>query len=688
MKKKSSLQARLLGFSTGAILFTFASIISINSFLMIQNAKENYKKESKTSINIIKDIMPQAYSQMDQSMQILLSDDRILEAKGSLTSYIDKNNDTDLKGDLLTGTDSTVFKLINYYGKSNRDISRIYFADANGGYITWPETKIPANYDPRTEATYSKSTKAFGASLRTVPFVNDSGQIVATHTKAVFDERGELIGVIGVDNNQSSITDTLKTMGENDDKLFVLIHDNGLILTDDSQAFNNAKKVDELNIENLKDVLKQKDKLFHFHMNNKNYTGYIQSLSGSDWTVLVATPNTVLYGQVFSLIGISLMAAIAIVGLVMLLTILLCKRISDPIKAAANHLELIGNADFSREVEQNYKNRNDELGIVFNGLDKMKLNLKYLVMEIKNMSTSVKDSVDKVECQAMHLNDNISDISATTEELASSMEETSATATEMNHISKHMKESIDDILEHTEEGESTALAIKNRSIETKLTAKNSSEKASKLFAENKTSLEKAISDAAVVKDIYLLADAIMKIAEQTNLLALNASIEAARAGDAGRGFAVVASEIKNLADQSRQTVVKIQEITNGVTKSVDNLSVNAKTLLDFVSHDVLDDYNKLLDLSNYYSEDSEAVYKLISDFKLSAEDLKHSIDSITEAIDCVTQASIDCANGTTEIARTVSEIGEASSEIVQVVNQTKQTVESLTGGVQKFKVKD
>ncbi len=68
------------------------------------------------------------------------------------------------------------------------------------------------------------------------------------------------------------------------------------------------------------------------------------------------------------------------------------------------------------------------------------------------------------------------------------------------------------------------------------------------------------------------------IASSINLLSLNASIEAARAGEAGRGFAVVASTIRELSEDSRQSVSSAKANDKDIQESITAINEVTSTL--------------------------------------------------------------------------------------------------------------
>ncbi len=125
------------------------------------------------------------------------------------------------------------------------------------------------------------------------------------------------------------------------------------------------------------------------------------------------------------------------------------------------------------------------------------------------------------------------DMSAAVEEITSSMESVSTQANDANDSAKNGALLADNVNKDMME---IAESIQQRATEW-----------SRISRKQMTDIGKII---VLIRDL----------ANQTNLLALNAAIEAARAGEHGRGFAVVASEVKSLAQESRSSAEKIEEM--------------------------------------------------------------------------------------------------------------------------------
>ncbi|AWI04343.1 PocR ligand-binding domain-containing protein [Clostridium drakei] len=92
--------------------------------------------------------------------------------------------------------------------------------------------------------------------------------------------------------------------------------------------------------------------------------------------------------------------------------------------------------------------------------------------------------------------------------------------------------------------------------------------------------EEIVSVKNISIEINTILDSIKSIADQTKMLGLNAAIEAARAGEVGRGFGVVATEIRNLSQNSKETALRISDLTSKIENSVDKTIESSNSTLE------------------------------------------------------------------------------------------------------------
>lgn len=378
-------------------------------------------------------------------------------------------------------------------------------------------------------------------------------------------------------------------------------------------------------------------------------------------------------------------AILASILLSILMAWFILVSILKPIHTLKFRLEDLANRGGDLTQKINIRSK-DEIGMLANSVNQFIDNIRTIILEVNNRVDDVMKTSDQVSQYLNHLNQNVEDTSATVEQLSASMEETAAAAEQINVSSSEIQNASSSMAQRASQGALSAMDIIKRADALKENSLKSQATSVEIYQNTKTQMETALKKSEAIAQIDILSDAILQISAQTNLLALNAAIEAARAGEAGKGFAVVADEIRTLAENSKQTVEKIQQVTGEVVSSVNNLADSSKTLMQYIDTTVSNDYAEMVHISETYKNDAAFVDELVSDFSATSEELTATIDGITRSITEVSTAMNEGAGGTQNIAEKTINIVELADSVKKQVNISLQNSQSLKNTVGKFKV--
>ncbi len=481
--------------------------------------------------------------------------------------------------------------------------------------------------------------------------------------------------------------------------------DNIVLLGQETEGTNRLDTKDSHGYQMIKDIIKngrQQDGGFteYYYPKEDNTDvfpkrAYSKSFEPWEWVVgtgnyvdeleNLAVENNAPVKDIFQKTKIiSVTSILVAVLLLIVIALLIVTDITRSLHAATQQMNSMAEGDYAQNNMKKLLGRRDDFGHLANCMEDMKSAMVKLIRQVQEESETISIAAGSVDQCVAKLNDDIASVSAATQQLSAGMQ--AATTTMADEAAGIIHTAVQHIAQRSQDGALGAAEIKGRANQTNQKIKSAQEKAAQLKKEIQKDLETALENAKVIEQIYELSGVIMNVVSQTNLLSLNASIEAARAGEAGKGFAVVAGEIGDLANQSRQTVMKIQDVTQEVTKAVDNLSANARKLLDFVVKDVTADYEGFLAIGEQYDKDGASVDELMREFSGIAQELFDNMEGIKNSMSDISRAAEEGAEGTAEIAQRASVIAGESAEVLDQVARTKHSSETLRTEIGRFRI--
>ncbi|WP_244529363.1 methyl-accepting chemotaxis protein [Rhizobium sp. NFR03] len=498
-----------------------------------------------------------------------------------------------------------------------REFLSTYVGDEAGTFTMWPDSAMPAGYDPRQRPWYKGAVAAKGDVL-TDPYIDAaSGDLIISAAVPIL-RNGAVSGVAGSDFSLKTLVSMITSVDVGQGGFAFLVNKSGQILVHPDAKLVTKSLADAFPVATpsigsgiMKTELADRPMLVSFVP--------VAGLPTVEWYVGFALDSDLVYAAIGQFrIAATVATVLAVGAMIVFLASLLSRLVIRPVTDMTRAMESLAAGDLKADIPG--RERRDQIGSmaaaveVFrrNAIDRVRLEAE--ADSVRSLSereqrdreaAKEKETADiqhAVEQLALglgrlsdgdlgyristpfvlHLDRLRSDFNHSVAKLHDALQAVGTNARAIDAGASEIRVAADDLARRTEQQaasvEQTAAALEEITTTVRDSA-HRAEEVGQLVARARAGAEKSgevVSKAVDAMqgietssgEIGNIIGVIDDIAFQTNLLALNAGVEAARAGEAGKGFAVVAQEVRELAQRSANAAKEIKVLINTSSEQV------------------------------------------------------------------------------------------------------------------------
>lgn len=408
--------------------------------------------------------------------------------------------------------------------------------------------------------------------------------------------------------------------------------------------------------------------------------GYSKLTNG--YTLMVFVPTSELFEKLYTMLLYIILAVVAGIIISAVSAVLLGKQISKPVKKLAQLFRLAEQGDLTVQSDVKSADETKQLSDAFN---LMIANTNKLIGATKDAGSTVMDTASEINSIADYVKNSSQEITNALSELAKGTSEQASITEDGNRRIADIMKSLEVIVTDIKNIENLMITA-NHNLETgqRAVAKQQSHMGDIRQVTRKVSASVlSLSDNSV--EIEKVIEFIRGISEQTNLLALNASIEAARAGEHGKGFAVVADQIGKMAEETSNSIRKIEmiikDVQNGVRIAVSDMDTEreASERLEVVLNDTFDSFKGISDAIDIITSKIE----VLSD---EAVKLNENSTETENVISYVASFSEETAASTQEIDASTQEQINSVYKLMKAIAELNRVAQVLNSQIEIFKI--